>query len=249
VRTLVVVPTYLEAENIEEYLQRTRAAMPSADILVVDDSSPDGTADLAQKVGEEVGQVDVLRRPSKEGLGVAYRAGFGLGLERDYAVIAQMDADLSHDPAVLPKLVASLEDGADMAVGSRYVEGGTIPHWPWHRRLLSRYGNLYASLLLRTGVRDATSGYRAYRAELLRAVDPATTRATGYGFQIELAYRAAKRGARIVELPITFTDRKRGMSKMTLKIAAEELSLVTRWGIEDRLPGRNSRSAPSPPSS
>jgi dolichol-phosphate mannosyltransferase len=248
VRTLVVVPTYLEAENIEEHLHRTRSAMPAADILVVDDSSPDGTADLAEKAGEELGQVDVLRRPSKEGLGVAYRAGFGLGLERGYAVIAQMDADLSHDPAVLPKLVAALEGGADVAVGSRYVEGGTIPHWPWHRRMLSRYGNLYASLLLRTGVRDATSGYRAYRAELLRAIDPATTRATGYGFQIELAYRAAKRGARIVELPITFTDRKRGMSKMTFKIAAEELSLVTRWGIEDRLPGRNSRSAPGPPS-
>jgi dolichol-phosphate mannosyltransferase len=235
VRTLVVVPTYLEAENIEEYLHRTRAAMPSADLLVVDDNSPDGTADLAEKVAEELGQIEVLRRPSKQGLGVAYRAGFGLGLERGYDVIAQMDADLSHDPAVLPRLVAALQDGADVAVGSRYVPGGHIPHWPWHRRLLSRYGNLYASVLLKTGVHDATSGYRTYAAPLLRAIDPSTTRATGYGFQIELAYRASKMGARIVELPITFTDRMRGISKMTLKIAVEELSLVTRWGLRDRV--------------
>jgi dolichol-phosphate mannosyltransferase len=135
---------------------------------------------------------------------------------------------------VLPRLVAAIEDGADVAVGSRYVPGGNIPHWPWHRRLLSRYGNLYASVLLRTGVADATSGYRTYRGSLLRDLDPSTTRATGYGFQIELAYRASKMGARIVELPITFTDRMRGMSKMTLKIAAEELTLVTRWGLRDR---------------
>ena len=233
-RTLVVVPTYLEAENIEEYLTRVRAAMPEADVLIVDDDSSDGTAELAEKVGAELGQIEVLRRGAKQGLGVAYRAGFALGLERGYDVVAQMDADLSHDPEVLPRLVGALRDGADIAVGSRYVPGGLIPHWPWYRRFLSRYGNLYASVLLRTGVADATSGYRAYKSDVLRAIDPSTTRATGYGFQIELAYRASKLGASIVEVPITFTDRMRGVSKMTLKIAAEELSLVTRWGLRDR---------------
>ncbi len=233
-RALIVTPTFQEGDNITEFLQRVRAAVASADILVVDDSSPDGTADLAEKVAADLGQIEVLRQPGKRGLGVAYRAGFAVGLERDYEVIVQMDADLSHDPGALPALLQAVKDGADLAIGSRYVPGGSIPEWPWHRRLLSRYGNLYTTLLLRTGVRDATAGFRAYRASLLRRLDPSTTRATGYGFQIELAYRVFKLGGKIVELPITFADRRRGVSKMTLKIAAEELSLVTRWGIRDR---------------
>ncbi len=233
-RVLVVSPTYQEAENIEEFLRRLRAAVPSADVLVVDDNSPDGTADRAEAVAAELGQVEVLRRPAKTGLGTAYRAGFTVGVERGYDVLVQIDADLSHDPAVLPFLLDEVERGADLAVGSRYVPGGAIPHWPWLRRALSRYGNRYAAFVLGSGVADATSGYRAYRADTLKAIDFASTRAKGYGFQIETAYRVWRWSGRIVEVPITFTDRVRGHSKMTWRIAVEELTLVTWWGVRDR---------------
>lgn len=235
VRTLVITPTYLESENIEEFLRRARAAVPSADILVVDDNSPDGTADIAEKTAAELGNIDVLRRPAKTGLGSAYRAGFGIGLEKGYDALVQIDADLSHDPAVLPSLLREIEAGADLAIGSRYVPRGEIPHWPWFRRALSRYGNRYGSFVLGTGVKDATSGYRAYRADTLKAIDYATTRAKGYGFQIETAYRVHLWDGRIVEVPIVFTDRVRGHSKMTWFIFAEELLLVTWWGIRDRI--------------
>jgi dolichol-phosphate mannosyltransferase len=234
VRRLVITPTYLEAENIDEFLRRARAAVPSADILVVDDNSPDGTADIAEKTAAELGSIDVLRRPAKTGLGSAYRAGFAIGLDKGYDVLVQIDADLSHDPSVLPNLLREVESGADLAIGSRYVPGGEIPHWPWFRRALSRYGNQYAAFVLGTGVKDATSGYRAYRADALKAIDYATTRAKGYGFQIETAYRVHVWDGRIVEVPIVFTDRVRGHSKMTWRVAAEELLLVTWWGIRDR---------------
>jgi dolichol-phosphate mannosyltransferase len=235
VRTLVVTPTYIEGENIEEFLRRVRTSAPDADILVVDDNSPDGTADIAERVGQEVGQVDVLRRPTKDGLGVAYRAGFAVGLERCYDVLCQIDADLSHDPAVLPSLIAPVTSGtADLVIGSRYVPGGSIPHWPWFRRTASRAGNRYAGLMLGTGIRDATSGYRVYLAETLRTIDYASTRSKGYGFQIETAYRVWQEGGRVTEAPIVFTDRVRGYSKMTVSIAAEELGLVTWWGVRDR---------------
>ena len=235
VRTLVITPTYLEAENIGEFLRRARAAVPDADILVVDDNSPDGTADIAEKVAVELGNIDVLRRPAKTGLGGAYRAGFAIGLEKGYDVLVQIDADLSHDPSVLPELLREVESGTDLAIGSRYVPGGEIPHWPWFRRALSRYGNQYAALVLGTGIKDATSGYRAYRADTLKAIDYSTTRAKGYGFQIETAYRVHLWGGRIVEVPIVFTDRVRGHSKMTWFIFAEELLLVTWWGLRDRV--------------
>jgi dolichol-phosphate mannosyltransferase len=235
VRTLVITPTYDEAENIEEWLRRTRAALPDADVLVVDDSSPDGTAAVAERVAAELGRIQVLHRPAKEGLGVAYRSGLGVGLEHGYHLLCHLDADLSHDPAVLPALIGRLEaDEADLVIGSRYVPGGSIPHWPWFRRALSRGGNFYAGVVLGTSVRDNTSGYRVYRAEILKDIDYASTRAKGYGFMIETAYRVWQRGGKIVESPITFTDRVRGYSKMTLKIAAEELLLVTWWGIRDR---------------
>jgi dolichol-phosphate mannosyltransferase len=234
VRTLVITPTYAEAQNIDEFLRRTRAAAPDADILVVDDNSPDGTADIAESAAAELGNIDVLRRPAKKGLGSAYRAGFAIGLEKGYDTLVQIDADLSHDPSVLPTLLHELETGADLTIGSRYVPGGAIPHWPWHRRALSRYGNLYASAALATGTKDATSGYRAYRADTLKAIDYSTTRAKGYGFQIETAYRVHRWGGRISEVPIVFTDRVRGYSKMTWKIALEELLLVTWWGLRDR---------------
>jgi dolichol-phosphate mannosyltransferase len=240
-RTLVIAPTFLEAPNIEEFLERLRTAVPDADVLVVDDNSSDGTADIAERVARQLGRIEVLRRPAKTGLGSAYRAGFTVGTERGYELLVQMDADLSHDPAALPDLIAAIDGGADLVIGSRYVPGGSIPHWPWMRRALSRYGNRYAALVLGTPVRDATSGYRAYRADMLKAIDYASTRATGYGIQIELAYRIWKWGGRITEVPIIFTDRVRGNSKMTWRIAVEELTLVTWWGARDRWHRRRQR--------
>lgn len=234
-RVLVCTPTYVEAANIEEFLRRARRALPDADVLVIDDNSPDGTADVAEEIGRNLGRVEVLRRPSKRGLGNAYRAGFAVGMARGYDVLVQIDADLSHDPAVLPELIGETERGADLVIGSRYVPGGSIPHWPWRRRALSRYGNLYTGLMLRSGVRDATSGFRAYQADVLRAIDYGTTRAKGYGFQIEMAYRVARAGGRIVEIPISFTDRVRGYSKMSLAVMVEEMALVSWWGLRDRL--------------
>jgi glycosyltransferase involved in cell wall biosynthesis len=234
VRTLVVIPTYEEALNITEVLTRVRAAVPHVDILVVDDSSPDGTAALARATGEELGQIDVLVRPKKDGLGNAYRHGFRVGMERGYEVLVQMDADLSHDPAALPSLFAALDDGAEAVIGSRYIPGGSVPHWPWYRRALSKWGNRYACFVLGMSVHDATAGFRAYRVDALRAIDVFTTRAQGYGFQIETAYRISRSGRRLAEVPITFTDRVRGTSKMSLSVMSEELLLVTWWGIRDR---------------
>jgi dolichol-phosphate mannosyltransferase len=240
-RTLIIIPTYLEAENIADVLRDVRTSVPDADILVVDDSSPDGTAELARATGAELGRIATLVQPGKGGLGVAYRAGFAHGFSHDYEVIVQMDADFSHDPAALPELLREIDSGADVAIGSRYVPGGNIPNWPTTRRVLSRVGNLYATTLLGVGIRDATSGFRAYRASVLRPVVAGATRATGYGFQVELAYRAHRLGARIVEVPITFNDRVRGVSKMSWHIIGEAMSLVTWWGVRDRLLRRGSR--------
>jgi dolichol-phosphate mannosyltransferase len=240
-RTLVVTPTYEEAENVEEFLRRLRTAVPDADVLVVDDNSPDGTGDIAERVGAELGHIEVLHRPSKQGLGEAYRAGFQVGMDRGYERIVQIDADLSHDPAVIPDLLAAVDGGADVAIGSRYVEGGLIPHWPWFRRALSRYGNRYAGVVLGLKMRDATSGYRAYRSVALERIDYLGSRAKGYGFQIETAYRVARAGGVVAEVPIVFTDRVRGYSKMTWGIFAEELLLVTWWGLRDRVLRRRSR--------
>jgi len=235
VPTLVVIPTYEEALNITEVLTRVRAAVPHVDVLVVDDNSPDGTADLARATAAEVGQVDVLVREKKDGLGNAYRHGFRVGMDRGYDVLVQMDADLSHDPAALPSLLNALEEGADAVIGSRYVPGGSVPHWPWYRRALSKWGNRYACFVLGMSVHDATAGFRAYRVEALHAIDVFTTRANGYGFQIETAYRVSRSGRRLAEVPIVFTDRVRGYSKMSVSVMSEELLLVTWWGIRDRV--------------
>lgn len=234
-RTLIVVPTYNEADNIDQMLRLVRAAVPDQDILVVDDSSPDGTAAIAERVAGELGQIDLLSRPDKQGLGEAYRAGFALGIERGYDCFVQIDADLSHDPAVIPELLAEIDAGADMVIGSRYVPGGSIPHWPWFRRAISRWGNRYAGFVLGLKVRDATAGYRAHRRTALEAIHYEHTRSKGYGFQIETAYRVWRAGGRIREIPIEFADRVRGHSKMTWRIAAEELLLVTWWGVRDRV--------------
>jgi dolichol-phosphate mannosyltransferase len=234
-RTLVVVPTYEEAANIPELLQRLRAAAPDVDVLVVDDSSPDGTAALAQELNEDLGQIEVLVRAEKAGLGSAYRAGFAIGIERGYDVLVQMDADLSHDPSSIPSLLAALTDNVGLVIGSRYVPGGEIPHWPWHRRFLSRYGNLYTRVALGLRAQDLTSGFRAWKTATLQGIDYKTTHATGYLFQMEMAYRVAQHGEQIAEVPITFTDRVRGMSKMSGAVIFEELTRVTWWGIRDRL--------------
>lgn len=240
--TLVVLPTYEEAANIEEVLRRLRAAVPGVDVLVVDDSSPDGTAKLAKAVGYELGRVDVAVRPHKSGLGSAYQAGFRHALRRGYELVVGMDSDLSHDPAALPVLLQASQRGADLVVGSRYVSGGRIGSWARHRRSLSRYGNRYAARLLGLDMADATSGLRVYRTEALARVDLDAVRANGFAFQIEMAYRIARDGGRVVEVPIEFLERSRGTSKMCLRIVVEALVLVTWWGVRDRL--RRLRSRP-----
>jgi dolichol-phosphate mannosyltransferase len=234
-RTLVVMPTYDEAANIAEVLTRVRAAAPDVDILVLDDNSPDGTAELARAAAAELGQIDVIVRQRKEGLGNAYRHGFRIGADRGYEVLMQMDSDLSHDAADIPKLLAAVEAGADASIGSRYVPGGAIPNWPWHRRALSRYGNRYACVMLGMSVRDATAGFRAYRTEILDAIEVYETTAKGYGFQIESTYRMSRIGGRITEIPVIFTDRVRGYSKMSIWVMLEQLRLVTWWGVRDRV--------------
>jgi dolichol-phosphate mannosyltransferase len=230
-RVLVVVPTYNESANIERFLHCVHEALPDAGILVVDDGSPDGTAELVEKTAPELGDVHVLRRDKKSGLGSAYRAGFRWGLERGYEACVEIDADFSHDPAALPQLVAPLREGFEVAIGSRYVAGGSIPNWSWHRHLLSWGGNRYASAVLGLGVADSTAGYRAYAATVLRRLDLDHVRAEGYGFQIEMTYRAKQAGAQVAEVPIRFVDRVAGESKMSGAIVVEALGLVTWWGL------------------
>ncbi len=240
-QTLVVVPTIDEADNISTLLAAVRSALPTAHVLVVDDGSTDGTPELAAAAGRELGQIDVLRRDGPRGLGPAYRAGFRRGLADGYDVMVEMDADLSHDPNVLPSLIAAIEGGADLAIGSRYVPGGDTPGWPARRRLLSRAGGWYARHMLRLPVHDVTSGFRAYRAQLLHDIDLDTVTTTGYGFQIEMTDRARQAGATIAEVPIVFHDRTAGVSKMSGPIVREALLLVTLRGVRARLTGRSER--------
>jgi glycosyltransferase involved in cell wall biosynthesis len=243
VRTLVVVPTYEEAANIVEVIHRIRKELPAGEVLVVDDSSPDGTGELAEEVGREIGGVRVLRRPTKSGLGSAYLAGFAAGLAGGFDVIVEMDADLSHDPADLSALVSAAVHGADVVIGSRYVAGGSIPDWSWRRALLSRWGNRYAALVLGLAVNDSTSGYRAYRSSALQQIDLDHVRAYGYGFQVEMTYRLVRVGGRVVEIPVAFHDRREGQSKMSLPIVMEAFALVTGWGLRDLLTGARRRRA------
>ena len=245
-RTIVVVPTYDERENVGPLLTAVRAALPDADVLVVDDNSPDGTADAVEAAAAELGQVKLLRRPGKHGLGSAYRTGFAQALDEGYDAVVSMDVDLSHDPAVLPELLRLLDAGADAVIGSRYVPGGDTVDWPLHRRLLSRWGNRYTSLVLGLQVRDCTSGYRAYRADALRAIEPGTTAAEGYAFLTELVRRLVNQGFRVMETPIVFRDRRYGTSKMSGRIVVESMLLVTRWGAR-RSPRRADPPPPPPP--
>ena len=230
-RTLVVLPTYDEILNIETMLRTLRSVVPDCDVLVVDDGSPDGTANRAAEVAIELGGIEVLRRHEKSGLGAAYRAGFSWGLERDYDHFVEIDCDFSHDPAALPGLLVAAERN-DVVIGSRYVRGGTIPQWSLSRRLLSRGGNQYASIMLGLGVADSTAGYRVYSREALEKIKYQKVKADGYGFQIEMTYRAKRSGSSIVEVPISFTDRELGESKMSGAIVIEALWLVTKWALE-----------------
>jgi dolichol-phosphate mannosyltransferase len=243
--TLIVLPTLDEAANISSVLRGVRAALPAAHVLVVDDGSTDGTPERAGALGDELGQIHVMRRLGPRGLGPAYRAGFRAALADGFEVMVEMDADLSHDPRSLPSLIAAVEHGADLAIGSRYVAGGGTPGWPARRRVLSRAGGWYARTLLRLPVRDVTSGYRAYRAQLLRDIDLDTITTNGYGFQIEMTHRARQAGAVITEVPIVFRDRAAGTSKMTPAIAREALLMVTRRAL--RLDGRLRRRRASQP--
>jgi dolichol-phosphate mannosyltransferase len=241
VRVAVVVPTYQEVENIEPFLRSVRATLPDAHIVVCDDNSPDGTGKVAEEVGHELGDVEVLHRPGKAGLGAAYRHGFRAALDEGAEVVIQMDVDFSHPHDMLPGMVAAIEAGADVVVGSRYVPGGGTPDWSLHRKLLSHWGNLYARWMLRLGVRDSTSGFRAYRAGSLERIRFDGTRANGYGFQIETAYRLGASGANVVEHPLVFVDRVHGSSKMSVAIMIENTLLVTWWGICMRAPGLTRR--------
>jgi dolichol-phosphate mannosyltransferase len=235
-RVLVVVPTYDERLNLEPVVGRVRSAVPAADVLVVDDASPDGTGEIADRLAAEDDQVHVLHRVGKQGLGSAYLAGFGWGLQRGYDVLVEMDADGSHQPEQLPDLLAALAD-ADLVLGSRWVSGGSVVNWPRSRELLSRGGNTYVRLVLGLGLRDATGGFRAFRRETLDKLDLDAVASQGYCFQVDLARRAVSQGLRVVEVPIEFVEREHGVSKMSGAIVREALWRVTVWGLARPLRG------------
>jgi dolichol-phosphate mannosyltransferase len=232
----LVVPTYQEVENVGAFLRAARVTLPDAHVIVCDDGSPDGTGSIAEKVGAEIGNCEVLQRPGKRGLGAAYRHGFRVALDHGVDVVIQMDVDFSHPHSLLSLLIERIDAGADVVIGSRYVPGGGTPDWPLHRRILSKYGNLYARRLLCLTARDATSGMRAYRAGALDKIAFGTTRANGYGFMLETIWRLTTIGARIEEVPLVFHDRVAGQSKMSITIMIENLLLVTWWGISTRTP-------------
>jgi dolichol-phosphate mannosyltransferase len=232
-RVLVVIPTYNEAENVAEITARVRAAVPAVEILVVDDNSPDGTGALADQLAATDPKIHVLHRTGKHGLGAAYVAGFGWATRRGFDVVVEMDADGSHAPEQLPRLLAALRT-ADVVLGSRWVPGGEVVNWPVRRKLLSRGGNIYTRLALGMPVRDATGGYRAYRTPVLEKINVDSVMSQGYCFQVDLAWRAHRHGLRVVEVPITFTERERGASKMSPAIVREALWRVTMWGFQAR---------------
>lgn len=242
---LVVVPTYEERENLAPAVARLHASVPDVDVLVVDDASPDGTGELADELAADDDRVQVLHRAAKNGLGGAYLDGFRYALTGEHQVVVEMDADGSHAPEDLPTLLAALED-ADVVLGSRYVPGGHVVNWPWHREVLSRGGNLYSRLALGMPTRDITSGYRVYHRTVLEQLNLDTVASQGYCFQVDMAWRAVQAGFRIREVPITFTERERGSSKMSGAIVAEALWRVTCWGMSYRL-GRDTPQHPAGP--
>ncbi|GAA2877528.1 polyprenol monophosphomannose synthase [Streptosporangium fragile] len=236
-RVLVIVPTYNERENLPVIIRRLREAVPEAHLLVADDDSPDGTGEVADELAAGDGHVHVLHRPGKQGLGAAYIAGFHWGLAEGYGVLVEMDADGSHQPEELPKLLDALADGADLAIGSRYVPGGKVVNWPASREFLSRGANVYTRMMLGLPVRDATAGFRAYRAATLEKVGLDDVQSQGYCFQVDLTLRTARNGLRVTEVPITFVERVAGASKMSRSIMAEAFWRITMWGVTG-LPAR-----------
>lgn len=233
-KVLVLIPTYNEKDNLPAILDRLRAAVPDADVLVIDDGSPDGTGDIADARAAADEQIKVMHRTEKNGLGAAYIAGFRWGLDRDYAILVEMDADGSHAPEQLPRLLAATAH-ADLVIGSRYVPGGSTVNWSKARELISRGGNLYSRLALGVRIKDITAGFRAYKAEVLRKLDLDAVESRGYGFQIDLAWRTLQAGFTVAEVPITFTERTVGESKMSGNIVTEAFLKVGRWGIGHRI--------------
>lgn len=233
-RTLVVIPTYNEREALPGTLERLRRAQPDVDVLIADDGSPDGTGAWAGARAAEDPAVHVLHRTAKEGLGPAYLAGFAWGLERGYDVLVEMDADASHRPEQLGRLLGAVDAGADLAIGSRWVKGGRVHDWPLRRLFLSRGANIYTRVAMGLAVNDATAGFRAFRSELLARLLTEEIASHGYCFQVDMTRRSADRGARIVEVPIDFDERVEGVSKMDSSIVAEALGRVTLWGLQHR---------------
>jgi dolichol-phosphate mannosyltransferase len=235
-RTLVIIPTFNERENLPLIVQRLRTALPEVHVLVVDDNSPDGTGQLAEDLASgDPDLIHVMHRTVKDGLGAAYLAGFAWGLSRGYTTLVEMDADGSHAPEQLQRLLEAIDRGADLVIGSRYVDGGNVQNWPWRRWALSWTANTYARLALGIGIHDITAGYRAYRREVLETIDLDHVDSKGYCFQIDLTWRTVTNGFVVAEVPITFTERELGVSKMSGSNIREAVVKVARWGIDGRL--------------
>jgi dolichol-phosphate mannosyltransferase len=234
-RTLVIIPTYNERDNLPLILRRLQQARPDVHVLVVDDNSPDGTGKLADELASgDPERIHVMHRTVKDGLGAAYLGGFAWGLERQYTTLVEMDADGSHAPEQLHLLLEAVDAGADLVIGSRYVDGGNVQNWPWRRWALSWTANTYARLALGIGIHDITAGYRAYRRDVLQKIDLDHVDSKGYCFQIDLTWRTITNGFTVVEVPITFTEREIGVSKMSGSNIREALVKVAQWGIDGR---------------
>ncbi|MEU7746548.1 polyprenol monophosphomannose synthase [Nonomuraea sp. NPDC049158] len=236
-RILIVIPTYNERDNLPLITERVRTALPDVHVLVVDDNSPDGTGEIADELAGKDDHVHVLHRAGKEGLGAAYIAAFRWGLDEGYNVLVEMDADGSHQPEELHKLLEAVSDGADLSIGSRWVPGGKVVNWPVSRELLSRGANIYTRLMLGMSVRDATAGFRVYRAATLEKIGLADVESQGYCFQVDLTLRTTRHGLRVVEVPITFVERTVGTSKMSSRVMAESFWRIAVWGLSG-LPAR-----------
>ncbi|WP_431709292.1 polyprenol monophosphomannose synthase [Glutamicibacter uratoxydans] len=233
-RVITIIPTYNELESLPITVGRLRQAVPEVDVLIADDNSPDGTGELADKLAADDPKIHVMHRKGKEGLGAAYIAGFRWALERDYDVIVEMDADGSHMPEQLPRLLEASARGADLVIGSRWVKGGEVVNWPLSRKIISRCGSFYSRTLLGLPLKDITAGYRAFKRETLEAIDFDAIESRGYGFQVDMTFRVARLGKKIVEVPVTFVERELGVSKMSGNIVLEAMLNVTRWGLTAR---------------
>lgn len=242
-RTLIVVPTHNEAANITTLLEQLHVYVADADVVVIDDASTDATRALVRARMDGTEHLRLIERPDKRGLGDAYREAFKLGIADGYDLLVQIDADLSHDPSALPLMLAVAERGIPVVIGSRYIPGGTVTGWPRRRTWLSRWANRYVAVMLGLAVNDATAGYRVYRTEALDAVGLDDLQASGYGFQVEMTYRAVRAGLAVVEIPIAFRDRVAGQSKMDRRVVIEAFRLVTAWGVRDLVSLRRRRRA------